>query len=74
MIVAPQAEELPKPIHFQEMLHRLHLRGFQKRSAENAIVNGHCHDSKTTLANSARNVNSVEIQIKIYSFNFFVNL
>ena len=42
-IVAPLVEELPKPMHFQEMFHRLHLRGFQRRSAENANVNGHCH-------------------------------
>ena len=38
--------------------------GFQRRSAENANVNGHCHDLQTTLGNNARNVNSVEDQIK----------
>jgi hypothetical protein len=42
-IVAPLMGELSKSMHFQEMFHRLHLRGLQRRSAENANVNGHCH-------------------------------
>jgi hypothetical protein len=42
-IVAPLVEELPKPMHFQEIFRCLHLWGLQRRGAGNANVSGHCH-------------------------------